>query len=98
MIRTQQPRITLSQQTILRNSLDYLIVSTKRCSQVASSSKHICMIKAKLLFHAAKKIATRINRRTCAFISHQCRRPEETCREKFMCRRINLRHTFTFIT
>ena len=97
MIRTQQPRIALSQQTILRNSLDYLIVSTKRCSQVASSRKHICMIKSKLLFHAAKKIATRINRRTCAFISHQCRRPEEACREKFMCRRINLRHTFTFI-
>ena len=98
MIRTQQPRIAPSQQTILCNSLDYLIVPTKRCSQIASSSKHICMIKAKLLFHAAKKIATHIDRRTCTFIAHQCRSPEEACREKFMCHRINLRHTLSFIT
>ena len=98
MIRTQQPRIALSQQTILRNSLDYLIVSTKRCSQVASSCKHIFMIKAKLFFRTTEKITTRINRHTCAFIAHQCHNSKEAYREKFMCHRINLRHTLTFIT
>jgi len=97
MIRAQQPHIALNQQTILCNSLDYLIVPTKRCSQIAPSSKHICMIKPKLLFHSTKKIATRINRCTCTFIAHQCRSPEEACREKFMCHRINLRHNLTFI-
>ena len=55
------------------------------------------MIKAKLFFRTTKKITTRINRHTCAFITHQCHNPEEAYREKFMYYRINLRHTLTFI-
>ena len=42
------------------------------------------MIRTKLLFHTTKKDSTYFDRRTCAFIAHQGRSPEKTCREEVM--------------
>ena len=78
MIRPQHPLIPLDQQAIFRDSLTQPAIPPKRCSQIASSCKHIFMIKAKLLFHTTKKFTIHINRRTRAFITHQGRTPEET--------------------
>ena len=75
VIRTQHPLTPSDQQAIFRDRLTQPTIPPKRCSQVASSCKHIFMIKAKFLFHTAKKFTTHINRRTGAFIAHQGRYP-----------------------
>ena len=56
------------------------------------------MIKAKFLFHTTKKFTIHINRRTGAFIAHQCHNPEDACREEIIHHRTTLYHTITIVT
>ena len=51
----------------------------------------------KLFFHITKKITTHINRRICAFITHQGRSLEEACREEIIHHRTTLQHTITIV-